>query len=166
MNKIKKVFLDTSFFIRLLNPKEANHINALTYFRRFNRDKVEMCLSSIVVAEYGIGGNIAHFPYPFVQLIPFNFDHAKMTATFAKAAYEARRKGALEVGKRVIILNDTKLMAQAQIEEADLFVGIDDNFLSVYKFLKSQGLASFNYLDLRTPPNEFYGELDLKIPYE
>lgn len=164
MNDIKKVFLDTSFFIRLLNPKETDHQNALTYFRRFTTEGVELYLSSIVVAEYGIKGNTAHFPYPFLQLVPFNFNHAKLTATFARAAYEARRKGALEVSKRVVIPNDTKLMAQAETEKADLFIGRDDNFFSVHKFLKGQGLASFSYLDLRTAPNEFYGELDLKIP--
>lgn len=166
MNDIKKVFLDTSFFIRLLNPKETDHLNALTYFRRFTSEKVELCLSSIVVAEYGIRGNVAHFPYPFLQLIPFNFGHAKLTATFARAAYEARRKGAIALEKRVVIPNDTKLMAQAEKEGADLFIGRDDNFFSVHKFLNEQGLASFKYLDLRTPPNEFYGELDLKIPEE
>ncbi len=166
MNDIKKVFLDTSFFIRLLNPKEADHQNALTYFRRFTNDKIELCLSAIVVAEFGIKGNIAHFPYPYLQLVPFNFDHAKLTTTFARIAYEARRKGALEVGKRVVIPNDTKLMAQAEKEGADLFIGRDDNFDSVHNFLKENKLVSYNYLDLRTPPNEFYGELDLKIPEE
>lgn len=163
MNDIKKVFLDTSFFIRLLNPKESDHQNALTYFRRFTNEKVKLYLSSIVVAEYGIRGNTSLLPYPLLELVPFNFDHAKLTSTFARAAYEAKKKGALEVGKRVVIPNDTKLMAQAEQEGADLFIARDSNFNSVHKFLNDKGLVSYKYLDLRIPPNEFYGELDLKI---
>lgn len=162
MNDIKKVFLDTSFFIRLLNSKETNHQNALAYFRYFTNKNIELCLSSIVIAEYGIRGNISHFPYPFLHLIPFNFDHAKLTATFARTAYDARKKGALVVDKRIVIPNDTKLMAQAEKEGADLFIARDDNFFSVHKFLKDQGLITFKYLDLRTPPNEFNEELNLK----
>lgn len=157
--KIEKIFLDTSFFIRLLNPNDPHHEYAKTYFRRYRDDKATFFLSTIAVAEYGVGADIRTLPFRDLKLIPFNLNHANLTAEFAKALFEARRKGAVALEKRVVIPNDTKLMAQAQLEEVDLFIARDDNCEKVFEFLKREGFLTFNYLDLRTPPGEHFGEL-------
>ena len=65
----------------------------------------------------------------------------------------------MSVSSRVVIPNDTKLFAQAAAEQATLFIGRDDNCQSVCNFLKEKGLAQFSYLDLRTAPSEYFGEL-------
>lgn len=57
-------------------------------------------------------------------------------------AYEARRKGSVVCGKRVVIPNDTKILAQAQVEGTNCFLGRDDNCESVCKFLRDAGIWS------------------------
>ena len=160
MNVPKKIFLDTSFLIRLLNINDADHSNSLAYFKRFRLDGDKLFISTIAIAEYGIKGDTSHLPYPFLNVVPFNIDHAKLTSTLASKSFEGRRKGAIDIGNRVIIPNDSKMMAQAEIEQADLFIGRDDNFNSVHQYLKNENLISFNYLDLRTPLGTFYSELN------
>lgn len=154
-----KIFLDTSFFIRLTNKADEHHANARAYFRRFSQGGAEFLVSTIVVAEYGIGAPIQTLPFRSFRLLPFNLDHAELAAQFAKQAYEAKRKGAMQVGGRVVIPNDTKLFAQAAVEQAALFIGRDDNCKSVCNFLKDAKQIRFDYLDLRTPPAEHFGVL-------
>lgn len=159
MNDLKKVFLDTSFFLRLLNPKEAYHQHAVSYFTRFSREKVQLFVSTLSIAEYGIVGKTQYLPFPFLTMLPFNIDHAKLAATFAKMAQATDQKGVLQKDSRIVIPTDTKLMAQAQLEDVELFVGRDEACSTIYHFLREKGLVGFNYLDLSTPPNAFYGEL-------
>ena len=109
MNKPKKIFLDTSFLIRLLDPKEKDHDNAVKYFKRFRHNKDSIFLSTIAIAEYGIKANTNHLPYSLLTIVPFNIGHAKLTATLASKCFEGKRKGAVSVGKRVIIPNDSKI---------------------------------------------------------
>lgn len=157
--KYKRVFLDTSFLIRLLDANDPNFHNANAYFRRMLKEGAEFLLSTIVVAEYGAGGDIANLPIRQMRLLPFNFSHARLTANFARSAFAGRRRGAFNVANRVIIPNDTKLLAQAAVEKVDLFIGRDDNCESVWNFLKENDDLQFRYLDLRTPPETFFGEL-------
>lgn len=111
---IKKVFFDTSFFIRLYKTDDPDHQNAKAYYRRFRERDAEFFLSTIVAAEFGTGAEIP---------------------------------------------NDTKILAQAEEIGANLFIARDDNCEKVYTLMKDNGLLSFEYLDLRTPPTEFFSEL-------
>lgn len=157
--EIKRVFLDTSFLIRLLNDEDEDHVHARSYFNRFKKDKVEFLISTIAMAEYGIKDNIEHLPLRNARIIPFNANHAQQTAAFARAAFAAKRKGVVALEKRVVIPNDTKLMAQAEVEKVDLFIARDDNCIALHKFLKAKGLVHFQFLGLRTTPEVFFGEL-------
>ncbi len=74
-------------------------------------------------------------------------------------AFENKRKGVVALENRVVIPNDTKILAQAEEINVDLFIARDDNCEKVYQLMKENGLISFDYLDLRTPPNQFFGEL-------
>lgn len=60
---------------------------------------------------------------------------------------------------RVVIPNDTKILAQAEEVKSDVFIARDDNCEKVYQLMKDNGLLSFEYLDLRTPPSQYFGEL-------
>lgn len=159
MSELKKIFLDTSFFVRLFDPTDKHHQNAQTYFRRFRNEGAEMYLSTLAVTEYGIGGNIDFLPYNFLRLLPFNIDHARLASNMARASMDKKKKWIVKTGKRMSIPNDIKLIAQAETSGVDLFVGADENCQKVFSFLKEEGLASARYLDLGTPPNEFFNEL-------
>jgi predicted nucleic acid-binding protein len=156
---IKKVFLDTSFFIRLMKESDEHYANAQTYFKRFQEKDATFFLSTIAIAEYGTGDDISHLPFRLYKTLPFNVNHAKVAALFAKTAFEAKRKGAISLENRIIIPNDTKLLAQAEVEKADLFLARDENFEKLAQFLKEKGLISFEFLDIRRAPGEYFGEL-------
>ncbi len=158
-DKLKKVFFDTSFFIRLYKTDDPDYENAKTYWRRFRENDCELFLSTIVAAEFGTGGAIKKLPYKYVTVLPFNLNHAERAAALAMVAFENKRKGVIELENRVVIPNDTKILAQAEEINTDLFIARDDNCEKVYQLMKENGLLSFDYLDLRTPPNQFFGEL-------
>lgn len=158
MLDIKNIYLDTSFFIRLFKPDDPHHQHAQAYFRRFRNENVRMFLSTLTVAEFGIGSNVDFLPYSFLQLHPFNIDHARLSASMAKAAL-GTKSGMLKTADRTIIPSDTKIMAQAEVSKVDLFVSRDDNCEKLFSFFQKNGLVSYRFLDLRTPPNEFFNEL-------
>jgi predicted nucleic acid-binding protein len=48
------ILLDTSFCIRLLKSNDDLHLNSKDYFNYFLEKKIEIYLSSIVIAEYSV----------------------------------------------------------------------------------------------------------------
>ena len=115
------VLLDTSFFLRFLNDADPLFNNTDGYFRYFIQKEVTMMISTISIAEYCVGVDVHELPLRNLQIVPFNFDHAKRTGEFARIAFEAKRRGKLDVTSRNVIPNDTKLFAQADREKAVLY---------------------------------------------
>lgn len=76
------VLLDTSFCIRLGRPSDPLHQNALDYFQYFLENKVELYLSSIVIAEYSVKGDIADLPLKTMKIIPFDYFDGKTAGEF------------------------------------------------------------------------------------
>jgi Mg/Co/Ni transporter MgtE len=91
--------------------------------------------------------------------LPFNLNHAERSSALARVAYDSKRKGIVKLESRVVIPNDTKILAQAEEAEADIFIARDDNCEKVYQLMKEEGLLSFRYVDLRVPPHKAFGEL-------
>ena len=77
---------------------------------------VELLISTIAIAEYCMGGTLQELPLKNLQIVPFNLDHSKRTAEFAKIVFQ--NKGNLKLEERNIIPNDTKLFAQADCEKS------------------------------------------------
>jgi len=91
-------------------------------------------ITTISIAEYSVGGDVHELPLRNLQIVPYNLDHAKRTGEFAKIAFEAKRKGKLDVSNRNIIPNDTKLFAQADCERAvELYLSSDSESFKIYK---------------------------------
>lgn len=156
----RKIFLDTSFFIRLYKTDDPDHDNAKKYYRKFRDNGDKLYLSTIVAAEFGTGADIKKLPYRSLTVLPFNLSHASRSSILASLAFEKKKKGVVQVESRVVIPNDTKILAQAEEIEADLFIARDKNCKTVFDLMKENGLVSFDYLDLRTPPSTFFNELD------
>ena len=156
------VVLDTSFLIRLMNADDVDHTNTRRLFDYFLQHSDRISISTIVAAEYGIGMPIDTLPLalPTVTVTPFNLIHAAKAARCAKATFDARRKGSIEVDQRVVIPNDTKILAQAAVERVDLICARDKNMKQVHTFLRGEGLLTFDYLDLRTSLSTFTGTFD------
>jgi predicted nucleic acid-binding protein len=157
------VLLDTSFFIRLLNDEDALHTNAKGYFRYFLEEGIILKISTISIAEYCVKGTIAELPLNNVQILPFNFDHAKRTGEFAKTVFNAQGKTKdNSISPRTIIPNDSKLFAQADVEKTiNYFVTSDVRSLAIYNILRKEINPQFQIIDINTPFNEVFGKLDL-----
>lgn len=111
----KGVLCDTSFFIRLLDKSSDLHQSAKDYFRYFLDQDYHLMISTISIAEYAVGGSISGLPLKNLQILPFNYDHAKRTGQFAKAVFA--KKSTLKLAERNLIPNDSKLFAQADVEK-------------------------------------------------
>ena len=154
------VLLDTSFFLRFLNDSDPLFNNADGYFRYFLQREITMMVSTISIAEYCVGGDVAELPLKNLQIVPFNLDHSKRTGEFAKIVFQ--NKGKLKLRERNIIPNDTKLFAQADCEKAvEFYLSSDKESEKIYNLLKRQTALKFQFMDLNIPYNEMFGVLDL-----
>lgn len=155
------MYLDTSFFIRLLNDEDPLHTNAKGYFRYFLENEIILKVS---IAEYCLRGKIDELPLRNIQLIPFNLDHAKRTGEFTEAIFEENKISSAKLSpmSRAIIPNDSKLFAQADLDESvTYFVTSDRRSISTCLALKKRIAPKFAIIDISKPHTEVFGILDL-----
>lgn len=157
----KGVLLDTSFFIRFLDEESPLFANAEKYYRHFIQYDIPMYISTISVAEYCTGGNAEELPFKDLRIIPFNIHHSVRSGDMARIVFS--EKGKLKVKERNIIPNDTKLFSQADIEPSIThYLSSDKESMKIYDLLKLKSdRIGFSFLSLETPPNEYFGLLDL-----
>lgn len=156
------VLLDTSFFLRFLNEQDPLYRNADGYFRYFLQQDMTMLVSTVSIAEYCVKGELQDLPLRNLQILPFNVSHARRCGEFARVVFGHRNR--LDLTNRTIIPNDTKLFAQADVETTvQYYVSSDTESQKVYGVLRTQNAApKFEFLDLRVPPSETFGLLDLR----
>ena len=155
----KAVLLDTSFFLRFLNEDSPLFKNADSYFRYFLQNEIKMCISTISIAEYCVGGDIHELPLKNLQIVPFNLDHSKRTGEFAKIIFQNKNK--LQIRERNLIPNDTKLFATADIEKSvEFYLSSDIESHKIYKLLKDYTNPKFQFIDLNISYNATFGLLD------
>ncbi|RED95290.1 hypothetical protein [Marinoscillum furvescens] len=153
------VLLDTSFFIRLLNENDSLHSNALGYFKYFLEQDIILKCSTISIAEYCVRGSIDELPWRNLQVVPFNVEHGVKAGEFAKIIFSEKNR--LNLSNRNIIPNDSKLFAQADVEDPIThFVTSDEECLKIHQILKLNTNARFDIINIRTPFNETYGMLN------
>lgn len=157
----KGVLCDTSFFIRLLDKSSDLHQSAKDYFRYLLDQDYHLLISTISIAEYAVGGSISGLPLKNLQILPFNYDHAKRTGQFAKTVFA--KKGMLKLAERNLIPNDSKLFAQADVEKSiGFYITSDLESKKIYDlFHASDTKPAFEFITLQTPYNEQFGVLDL-----
>ena len=121
-----------------------------------------MIVSTIAIAEYCVGGDVHELPLKNIQILPFNLNHSQKTGEFAKIAFQAKNNGILQVNKRVIIPNDTKLFAQADCEKnIEYYLSSDSESSKVYEAIKETVKPNFQFINLNTPHHQQFGILDL-----
>lgn len=154
------VLIDTSFLIRLLNPNDALHENAIGYFKYYLEKDYPLVCSTISIAEYCVKGNYEEIPWRNLRVLPFNTSHAIKAGKFAKVVFDKRNT--LSITNRNIIPNDTKLFAQANAEESiKAFLTSDAKCKGIVKLLEEEMRLSFEVINIQTPVNETYGLLNL-----
>lgn len=153
------IMLDTSFFIRLLNEQDSLHENTLKYYKYFLQNNFVLKTSTISIAEYCVKGSIDELPLQDVQIVPFNINHASRTGNLAAIVFQ--NKNILNLPDRKIIPNDTKLFAQADIEEQILkFATSDIECIKIFNLLNQYTKLKFEIINIRNPYNETFGILD------
>lgn len=154
------VLLDTSFFVRLLNPEDQLHGNARDYYRYFLENDVKMKISTISIAEYCVRGDITDLPLRNLIILPFNYDHGQKAGAFARAVFEIKNRDSIDIRPRVLIPNDSKLFAQADVEETiGAYVTADVESSKIYAILKKHCGARFDFIDINTPVTQQFGIL-------
>lgn len=156
------VLLDTSFFIRLLNDEDPLHQNALGYYKYYLENEICLKLSTISVAEYCVRGSIDDLPLKNVQILPFNLKHAERTGEIARIIFEENKLDKEKLSPRAIIPNDSKLFAQAELDETIThFVTSDLRSEKTFNKLKKRSKPTFGIINISTPHNQMYGVMDL-----
>lgn len=156
------VLLDTSFFIRLLNDEDPLHSNAVGYFKYFLESEVSLKVSTISIAEYCVLGKLEDLPLKNIQILPFNLKDAERTGEFAKIIFTESKISIENLSPRAIIPNDSKLFAQADLDNSiSHFVTSDVRSKNTLALLKKRITPKFDIISIDIPYSETFGILDL-----
>lgn len=151
------VLLDTSFIIRLLKTDDPLHANAKAWFRWLLDHKVPMHLSTISISEFCVKGSFDQLPLRNVRVLPFNWQHAQRSGTFAGIILDQRRNE-----ERTVVINDLKLLAQADVEpRISHFLTKDRKIKAKVGLLSTAGMQPHvSLLDLHMPMADVLGQFD------
>lgn len=160
---MSSVLLDTSFFIRLFDEGSDLHNNAKAYYKYFLYENFIIKISTIAIAEFCVKGALSDLPLKNMQIIPFNIFHAERSGELMGAILEEKEKKTDKIKDRNIVINDVKMFAQADLDNAiDFFVSSDVRAVSKFSFLKDRCGVRFKYIDINIPHNEVFGILPFK----
>ena len=156
------VLCDTGFLIRLSNPLEPLHANARGYLKYFLEEGHGVYVSTIALAEYGVRDKIGNLPMKYFRVVPFNIDHAQKAGEFAWTVFSKRDQLPADAAQRVIIPNDTKMFAQAEVTPAIThYLTADQRCGAVYRLLEDSTALSFQIIALQDSHHQTFGELKL-----
>lgn len=156
------VLCDTGFLIRLSNPHDPLHANARGYLKYFLEEGHGIYVSTIALAEYAVRDKIGNLPMKYFRVIPFNIDHAQKAGEFANVVFSKREQMPAEITQRVIIPNDTKMFAQAEVTPAIThYLTADIRCVAVYSVIKDSSALSFQMIPLQDSHHQTFGELKL-----
>lgn len=106
------VCIDTGWLIRFADPSKEHHQVAVDYFRYCYTNGHTMHLSTVVISEFEVRQDSATLPLQYFKLMPFNYDHAVLSAQFQQFILD---QPALDE-PRVVVRNDIAILAQAQVQ--------------------------------------------------
>jgi len=161
--RMDSIMLDTSFCIRLLKKDDALHQNAVEYFEYFLQEKVELFLSSIVIAEYSVKDDPHNLPLKTMRIVPFDFFDAKRAGEFHNILLE--NKSALKKIDRLVIKDDCKILAQIANRNIDAYITKDrSSFSKIIAPIQKQTSLNIKLIDLETPLNNYKNEFPFPKP--
>jgi predicted nucleic acid-binding protein len=142
----------------LLKSNDPLHQNAKDYFKYFLEQKVDIYLSSIVIAEYSVKDDVNNLPLEFVKIIPFDFFDGKTAGEFHSILIENKQD--VSSIERNVIKDDCKLIAQVFNRKIDAYITKDrKSFAKIIKPIQNTKGFNLELLDLEIPFKDFKGEL-------
>lgn len=156
------VLCDTGFLIRLSNSDDPLHGNARAYLKFLMEGEHTLYVSTIALAEYAVRDEIKNLPMRYFRVLPFNIDHAQKAGEFARIVFSKREQIPADVTQRVIIPNDTKMFAQADVTPAIThYLTADQRCAVIYNLVQNSVALRFQIIPLTKPYHQVFGELDL-----
>ena len=122
-----QVSLDTSFLISFADPDRPNHAAAVDYFRHCLGQQIPMWLSTVAAGEFEVGQPISDLPLQNFRVQPYNLPHAIKAAALFRVLREENTPASDD--RRPIIINDLKILAQAEEENIPIILTEDLNTL-------------------------------------
>jgi hypothetical protein len=108
-----------------------------------------------------VKGKTDQLPFEIIKVIPFGITHAPQSGKFASIIFENKAQGTIII-ERKVISNDIKLIAQADTEPSIRYFATDDaNLIKMAEILHSHNALNFEFINLRIPFNEYFGELPI-----
>lgn len=154
------VLCDTGFLIRLNQPQDSLHGNARAYLKYLIERKHLLYASTIALAEYAVKDKIENLPMRYFRVLPFNIDHAQKAGEYAYKVFSKRDQIPAEITQRVIIPNDTKMLAQADTTpQITHYLTADQKCGIVFRLIQESTPLRFQLLSLSTPYHQAFGEL-------
>lgn len=146
---MKQVSLDTSFLIAFADPNQVHHSAAVDYFRHCLAKQIPMVVSVIAAGEFEVGQPVNDLPLQNFRLQPYNLPHAIRSAAYFKALKQGVIQSDKE-DKRAVIINDLKILAQAEEEGVQVILTEDASTLSKFATrLKKAGLCQVEVVLLK-----------------
>lgn len=156
------VLFDTGFLIRLNKPDDPLHANARAYLRYLIEGEHALYVSTIALAEYAVKDEIKNLPMRYFRVLPFNIDHAQKAGECARIVFSKREQIPADITQRVIIPNDTKMFAQADVHPAiSHYLTADQRCATVFNLIQDSIALRFKIIQLTTPYHQVFGELNL-----
>jgi len=165
-----QVSLDTSFLISFADPSRPHHAIAVDYFRHCLAQRIPMWISVVAAGEFEVKQPVSDLPLQNFRIQPYNLPHAiRAAALFRSLRAEGSHSSADDT--RRIIINDLKIIAQAEEETISVILAEDASTLSkIVTRLRQANAAAVHVLLLKdgfTPgklENPDQGELTLPPP--
>ena len=133
-----QVSLDTSFLISFADPDRANHQVAVEYFRHCVAQQIPMWLSVVAAGEFEVGQPVNDLPLHSFRIQPYNLPHAIRAAALNRVLKSQNVSSPED--SRPVIINDLKILAQAQEDQISVILTEDENTLSrIARRLRQQG---------------------------
>jgi hypothetical protein len=101
---------------------------ALEYFRHCLTQRIPMWLSTVAAGEFEVGQPVSDLPLQNFRIQPYNLPHAIRAAALLRAVREDSASPIED--RRPIIINDLKILAQAEDDGIPVILTEDRNTLS------------------------------------
>jgi len=165
-----QVSLDTSFLISFADPSRPHHAIAVDYFRHCLAQRIPMWISVVAAGEFEVKQPVSDLPFQNFRIQPYNLPHAIRAATLFRSLRAESPHSSADDTRRIII-NDLKIIAQAEEETIPVILAEDASTLSkIVARLRQANATSVYVLLLKdgfTPgklENPDQGELTLPPP--
>lgn len=140
-----QVSLDTSFLISFADPDRPNHAVAVDYFRHCLAQRVPMWISTVAAGEFEVGQPVSDLPLQNFRVQPYNLPHAIRAAALFRSVRVENPTSAED--RRPIIINDLKIIAQAEEDQIPIILTEDANTLTrLAARLRKRGVISVHAL--------------------